>query len=260
MSACLAIFLERKDKRINLIIAKKIRYLPIKTHTPMKKLILSLTFLSIFGISCQQDDPPTPVAIVKYMSLSAGSTWNYELVNNLAVTTSTYVLSSTTRDSTINGKSYHVFTNSSGSANEYHNITGNDYYNFRNLPGALGGSSVENIYLKDNAAVGATWSQTYPVTVSGVALNTIITNTITEKGISKTVKGTVYNDVIHVTTAITVTIGAIPLPASALTTNIHFYYAPKFGLIQSSNVINLNYAGIIDNTNQQTSLVSANIK
>lgn len=226
----------------------------------MKKLILGLTFLSIFGISCQPDDPIAPVAIVKYMSLTAGNTWNYELVNSVSTTTSTYVLTSTSRDSTINGKSYHVFTSSSGSANEYHNITGNDYYNFRNLPGALGGSSVENVYLKDNAAVGASWSQTYPVTVSGVALNVIITNTIAEKGISKTVKGTVYSDVIHVTTAITVTIGGIPLPASALTTDIHFYYAAKFGMIQSSNVINLNYAGFIDNTNQQTSLVSANIK
>ncbi len=226
----------------------------------MKKLILGATFLSIFGISCQPEDPIAPVVVVKYMSLTAGSTWNYELVNNVSTTTSTYVLTSTSRDSTINGKSYHVFTNSSGSANEYHNITANDYYNFRNLPGALGGSSVENIYLKDNAAVGASWSQTYPVTVSGVALNVVITNTIAEKGISKTVKGTGYNDVIHVTTAITVTIGGIPLPASALTTNIHFYYAGKFGMIQSSNVINLNYAGFIDNTNQQTSLVSANIK
>ena len=195
------------------------------------------------------------------MSFTAGSTWNYELVNSVGVvTTSTYVLTSTTRDSTINGKSYHVFTNSSGSANEYYNINGNDYYNFRNLPSAFGGSSVENIYLKDNAAVGSTWNQTYPVTVSGVALNVVITNTIAEKGISKTVKGTVYNDVIHITTAITVTIGGIPLPANALITNIHFYYAGKFGLIQSSNVINLNYASIIDNTNQQTSLISSNIK
>ncbi len=224
----------------------------------MKQLLLSILTVSILGISCQKSDAPTPAAAVKYMSLTAGSTWNYELTDNKLVTTTPFTITSTSKDSTINGKSYHVFTNSNGSANEYYNITGNDYYNFRSLPSALGGASVENIYLKDNAAVGASWSQSYPVTVTGVALNASLTNTITEKGISKIVKGVTYKDVIHVTT--TVAIIGLPLPPGALTTDIHSYYAAKFGLIQSVNKISLNYAGIVNNTDQQTNLITTNIK
>ena len=226
----------------------------------MKKVIFTLLAVSMFGISCKKSDPPAPVTPDKYMSLTAGSTWNYELINNLLVTTTPFILTSTTKDSTSNGRLYHVFTNSSGSANEYYNITGNDYYNFRNLPASLGGTSLENIYLKDNAAVGTSWVQSAPVTVSGFALVITLTNSITEKGISKIVKGVTYNDVIHVTTTMAVTVSGIPLPAGALTTNIHYYYARKFGLIQSINKINLNYSGITDNTDQQTNLNSANIK
>lgn len=226
----------------------------------MKKIILSILTLAIFGISCKKDDPPAPVVPPKFMSLTAGSTWNYELINNKIPVTTPFTLTSTSKDSVINGKTYHVFTNSSGSANEYYNITGNDYYNFRNLPSVLGGSSVENIYLKDNALAGASWAQVYPVTVSGIALNVTITNTITAKGISKTVKGTVYNNVIHVTTKLDISLGGIPLPAGALTTDIQSFYAEKFGMIQTINKINLNYSGITDNTDQQTNLNSADIK
>lgn len=226
----------------------------------MKIITLCLLTVTIVGISCQKNDPPTPAPTVKYMSLTASSTWNYELVNNILSTTSPFTLTSTSKDSTINGRSYHVFTNSSGSANEYYNITGNDYYNFRSFPAAFGGSNVEYIYLKDNAVVGANWSQTFPITVTGIALNVSLTNTITEKGISKTVKGTTYNDVIHVTTTMAVTLGGLPLPAGALTTDIQSYYAGKFGMIQSINKINLNFSGVIDNTDQLTNLNSAIIK
>jgi len=226
----------------------------------MKNKILSFLALAITAISCEKNDNPTPPPVPdKYMSYTAGSTWNYELVNNVTSTTSTFTLTSTSRDSTSSGKSYHVFTNSSG-ANEYYNLTGNDYYNFRTLSAALGGSSIETNYLKDNAAVGATWAQSFPVVASGFALNITLTGTITEKGISKTVKGTTYNDVIHVTTVMTISVGGVPLPAAALVTDIQSFYSPKFGMIQTVNKINLNYAGIVDRTDQLTSLISATIK
>ncbi len=227
----------------------------------MKNIILIILTILITEISCQKSYPPDPpAAIFKYMSLTPGSIWNYELTDNRLAAASLFTITSTGKDSSINGRSYHVFTNSSGSANEYYNITGNDYYNFRSLPSALGGANVENIYLKDNAAVGSNWSQSYPITVSGFALNATLTNTITEKGISKTVKGISYNDVIHVTTTVAVTVSGIPLPSGALTTDIQTYYAGKFGMVQSINIINLNFSGITDSTNQQTNLVSANIK
>ncbi|MEP7111529.1 MAG: hypothetical protein ABI760_26275, partial [Ferruginibacter sp.] len=209
---------------------------------------------------CPNSRRPPAVVDVKYMSLTSGSTWNYELIDILPAITTPFSINSTSNDSTINGKSYHVYSNNSGSGNEYYNITGNEYYNFRKLPLALGGSSVENIYLKDNVAAGDSWSQSYPIMVSGIALNAALTNTITEKGISKTVKGVTYNNVIHVITTIAVSFSGVPLPASALVTDIQSFYAPKFGMIQSINKINFNYSGISSNTNQQTNLNTADIK
>ncbi|MCW3092472.1 MAG: hypothetical protein JWP81_3541 [Ferruginibacter sp.] len=226
----------------------------------MKKLILSLVVVSVIGFSCSKSDPAPPGTTSNYMTLTAGSTWNYESIDILPAITTTYTITSTNRDSVIMGKTYHVFTNSNGSANEYYNISGNDYYNFRNLPAALGGSSAEIHYLNDNAMVGASWNQSVPATVSGISFTATLTNTVTEKGISKVVKGVTYNDVIHVTTTIGVSIGGIPLPASALTTDIQSFYARKFGLIQSTNKINLNYAGVTSNTNQQTNLNTADLK
>jgi len=193
------------------------------------------------------------------MSLTAGSSWNYELINNAAPSTTTFKLTSTSRDSTINGKAYHVYTNSR-SGNEYYNITGNDYLNFRSLPAAIGGSFVEYIYLKDNAAAGASWSQSFAVTANGFPINATLNNTVTAKGITKVVKGITYNNVYHVTTTLSVSVSGFPIPASGLSTDIQTFYAEKFGVIQSINKINLNYLGITDNTDQQTNLISADIK
>jgi len=226
----------------------------------MKKANYYLLLFVTFAVSCQNDDIPAPATPDAYMSLTTGSTWNYEVVNNLTTNTSTYTLTATSKDSAIGGKTYRVVTNSSGSGNEYYNITGNDYNNFRKLPTALGSSNVVFNYLKDNAAIGTSWVQAYPVTVSGVSLNATLTNTVTQKGISKTVKGIAYKDVIQVNTAIAVSIGPLPLPAGALTSDIQSFYAPKVGLIQTVNKVNLNYAGITDNTDQLTNLVSATIK
>ncbi|MEO6732172.1 MAG: hypothetical protein ABIN01_13225 [Ferruginibacter sp.] len=228
----------------------------------MKKVILSIVTLSIFAFSCQKNDSAAPPSSTeKYMSLTVGSTWNYELINNTApIGTSTFTLTSSGKDSTINGKTYHVFTNSSGTANEYFNISGNDYYTFRSLPPALGTTSVEYLYLKDNAAAGTSWSQSFPITLSGVALNANLINTITQKGLTKIVKGVTYNDVIHVTTTVSATFMGIPLPASAIQTDIQSFYAGKYGMVQSINKINVNYAGITNNSDQQTNLNTANIK
>jgi len=227
----------------------------------MKKIIFTILTATLLGISCKKEDSPDPVPVptFKFMSLTAGSSWNYELINNVIPSTSTFTLTSTSRDSTINGKAYHVFMNSR-SSNEYYNITGNDYLNFRSLPLAIGGSFVEYIYLKDNAAAGASWSQSFAVSAGGIPINATLNNTITAKGITKVVKGITYNNVIHVTTTLSVNAGGFPIPSSGLSTDIQTFYAEKFGIIQSINKINLNYLGFTDNTDQQTSLISADIK
>ncbi len=221
----------------------------------MKKSLIPIFAFLALTISCKKKSNPVVVASA-YMSMTVNSTWNYEQINNISAVTSLFTLTSTNRDSTIGGKAYHVYTNSSGSANEYYNITGNDYYTFRFLGVNAGGATVENIYLKDNASVGASWSQNVPVTFSGVPLTITITNSIAEKGISKTVKGITYADVIHVTT----TMAVAGLPPGALTTDIQSYYARKYGVIENKYKVQLNYSGVVQNTDQLTSLKTADIK
>jgi hypothetical protein len=226
----------------------------------MKKVIICLLAISSGIFACKKTTvaPPPPDA-VKYMSFTANSTWNYELTDNLNPSTSSYTITSTDRDSTVNGKAYHVFSNSAG-ANQYYFLSGSDYYSFQNLPATLGGTLFENIYLKDNAAVNTSWSQNYSVTTSGVPLTITIVNIITEKGLSKTVNNIAYTDVIHVTSTFAVSAFGIPLPAGAVTTDVQSFYAKKYGLIQSVNKINIDYSGIVSHTDQQTILISANIK
>lgn len=216
----------------------------------MKKTFWAILALLLTGISCKKSHSD-PIDTPKYMDFTAGTSSKYQVINNLTAAVTTYTVTSTNRDSTINGKAYHVFTNSTGSPNEYYNITGNDYYTFRSLGAALANLTVENIYLKDNAAAGASWSQVVNLPLSGVpgTVPATITNTIAEKGISRTVNSIVYTNVIHVTTTISVQ----GLPAGSLNTDIQSYYAPKSGLIESKNKLNAPILTI--NVDQNTILL-----
>lgn len=197
---------------------------------------LAFLALLVAGISCKKSSSGNQQPLVDpYMSQAAGNSWTYEQVNNITTLISTNIVTSTNRDSTINGKSYHVFTNSSGAVNDYYNITGNDYFTFRNLV-ALGSSSVEHIYLKDNASAGTSWNQTITIApFSGVPTTVplTITNTIAEKNITRNINGKTYDNVIHITT----TLSSSGLPPGSLTTDIQTYYAPKYGMIESRNKI-----------------------
>jgi hypothetical protein len=204
----------------------------------MKKTFLGVLALLAFGISCKKSGSTTdPAPSVKFMSLDAGNTWDYQITNNLTSTSTTNKVISTSKDSSIGGKNYHVFTNSNGAANTYYNITGSDYWTFANLGLAGSGLTVENIYLKDNAAVNDSWDKSLTVPVTGFpnGIPVTFTNKIAAKGISRTVSGKAYTEVIHVTTTAVVQ----GLPAGSLTTDIQSYYAPKVGLIESKNKISL---------------------
>lgn len=219
----------------------------------MKKLLIPLFGLFFLTNSCKKKTTAEPVPEDKFMSLTAASSWNYTQMNNLTGIAGFYTLTSTSRDSTANGRSYHVFTNSGG-ANEYYAISGTDYFTFRTLGANFGGSSTELNYLKTSPAVGSGWTQTVPVTVSGIPLNVTLTNTITEKGIQKVVSGKIYYNVIHVTTGMT-------LPGATVVTDIHSYYTPKVGLIYNTNKINITVPGFpAQTTDQTTTLITSDIK
>lgn len=123
----------------------------------MKTIILTFLVLSTLAISCSKDKVSLAVPSSSYISATANSTWNYQVRDNNTASSINYTLTSTSRDSTINSKTYHVFTNSAG-GNNYYNITGNTYYTFQALPLSISATAVENIYLKDNLKVNDTWN------------------------------------------------------------------------------------------------------
>ena len=228
----------------------------------MKKILLAFLVISIATISCKKDkSTPAIVTTENYMSLTTNSTWQYKTINNLIVNgdSVSYTVTSTNRDSAINSKPYHIFTATNG-PNQYRNITGNDYYTFQALPAALGGSAVETIYLKDNVPANGSWSQLYNITASGIPVTINLINTVAEKGISRTVNGIAYTDVIHVTTTLSVSLLGSPLPTDAVITDIQNYYAKKVGMIESKNKISINYMGIKNDADQLTTLKLADIK
>ncbi len=224
----------------------------------MKKTIIAILLGSIGLISCKKETSVPTVVAANYMSLTANNSWNYEITDNILMDSVGYTLLSTNKDSSINGKVYHIFTKTA-SANQYYNITGNDYYTFQNLPAASGANSIESIYLKDNVSVNGNWSQSYTIKTSGIPLTINLLNSIAEKNISLTVNGITYTDVIHVTTSLSASVLGIPLPSSAISTDIQTYFAKKVGMIMAKNKISINYAGNTDNIDESTYLKSATV-
>lgn len=221
----------------------------------MKKLIIPACILA-FGLAACSKDDPAPAAD-KYMTISTNSRWIYDVTTDpgtAGASTFQDTVTVSPTDTSINGRSYRIFTHSGGGSDYYH-ISGSDYYRFQQASGGGLDLSIEELYLKDNAAVGANWSQTVNVPVTGVGtLPVTLTNSILEKGGSKVVNGVTYNNVIAVKTDITVT----GLPPGTITSNIRSYYAPVVGLIQGDYQVSIPLAGVDVNT--QTLLKTADIR
>lgn len=227
----------------------------------MRRIAILLLALAAVGSSCKKEDTQTPVPTPeeKYMNYNSGSEWNIETVNDASTSpvTITYKLTAANRDSSINAKDYHVYTNSIG-PNEYYYNSGNDYYNYRVLSPGLGGGAAEILYLKDNAAVGTEWSQTFPVTISGVPISATFTNKIEERGTTKTVNSVEYKDVIKVKT--TLQIAGIPFQTT-ITTDVYKYYAPGVGPITERTAIDISSLGTpLYNFEEDKRLLSATLQ
>ena len=220
----------------------------------MKKLPFAALFLCFACLSCDKDDDPAPDPTTDvYLSTTAGNTWTYEETNNTPPTsTVTYTVIATNKpDTIINTHPYRIFTNSLRGS-EYYYLSGANYYTFRGLPASAGGSKIESLYLKSDAAVNASWSDVISLTTPLGAVPVTLTYTVREKRISKTVNGITYDNVIHLG-------GTLSAPApfnTGLTSDLHGYYAPKYGLIQSEIMINHTVAGI--NVNVVTKLKTTN--
>ena len=229
----------------------------------MKKIIISALFIASMATSCKKDDNGT-AGISKFITTTPGTSWNYQSTDNSTSTISTYTRTSTSRDTTISSKLYHVFTNTdaNGTTDAYYNNTGNDYYQFSTL--AAGLDPIDLHYLNDAAVAGTGWNQSFSVPVPnspipGLMLTVRMNYSVVEKGTSLVVNGKTYNDVVKVKTDITID----PVFGLSVTTtsNIYNYYAPKYGLIKSdfNLVASLNGSEVI-NTNTTDILMSSSIQ
>lgn len=228
----------------------------------MKKLLLGLLLPVYFGIgSCKKENNNVP-ATVKFMSFAAGNEWVYESTDNSSGATQTDTVKATGNDSVANGRNYKVYSNTGG-PNEYYNNTGSDYYTFRSLQTSFIDTSLEVLYLKDDLAVNGTWEQNVAFSVeffgTQIPLVLKLSNKIAQKGITKIVNGVTYSDVTDVQTVLSV-IGVPALVSYSLTSDIHYYYAPKIGQLENKTVINFSASGLSPTTvNQKTELQSSTI-
>ncbi|MEO8820311.1 MAG: hypothetical protein ABI267_10325 [Ginsengibacter sp.] len=222
------------------------------------------TFLYLFSIvlifsACKKSGsgsttPPTNT----YANVSTGSSWNYQQIDSSGATpkTTNYTITSTANDTTINTRKYHVYNYSYGGS-QYLSNSANEYYQFDSIP-VTGGSYIERLYLKDNVSAGTTWSQNFNLNIpqSPVPISLMVTNTLVAKGISMTVNGVPYSDVIHVSTSLS----SVLFPANSFISNIDSYYAPKVGLIENTSKVQLDFSGLTENLNTKTELMSSDLK
>jgi len=225
----------------------------------MKTTISFLSLILIFSACKKNDSDSTPKSdSYVYVNTNAASSWNYQQTDSSVATptTSNYTVTSSPNDTTINNRKYHVYNYSYGGS-QYLSNSGSDYYQFDSIPVA-GGSNIERLYLEDNISTGNTWTQNFNLTIPDFPLpvSLLVTNKIVEKGISRTVNGITYINVIHVSTSLSSSL----IPSSSFISAIDSYYAPQFGLIENTSKINLNYSGLTENVNTATELMSSDLK
>ena len=223
----------------------------------MKRPLMFLAIVIIIS-ACKKDDTSkntTPPDV--YVNTATGSSWTYHQTDLTGIKPpSDYTLTSTSNDTTINSRKYHVYEYSYGGS-EYLALDGHDYYQYDSIP-IKGGINIERLYLNDNASIGDTWKQDFYLNIPNFPLAVPLTlqNKIAEKGISRTVNGKSFSNVFHVTT----TLSSLGIPSSALSSNIDSYYAPGYGLIENTTIIQLNYSGFLENINLKTELTSSELK
>lgn len=220
-----------------------------------KSLFIFLSVILVLTAGSCKKKKGAVVDLGDYQPITTGSEWNYTVTGTGS---GTYKITSTGRDTSVNGKTYKVMTNSAG-PNEYYNKTGNDYFRFAKLA-EFNNQSVELLYLNDNLAVNQTWVETKTINVNvtgfgNVPVTAVFTFTVAAKGISHTVNGVVFKDVIKITAVpVFSAFGSVILNTS----DLQYFYARKAGLINSKTILSIPLASV--NANSETTLTSYTIK
>ncbi|MGV3541416.1 MAG: hypothetical protein ACO1OQ_16490 [Rufibacter sp.] len=184
----------------------------------MNKLRTLLLWCLVAGLltSCgDKDDEPT--ASLDYAPSTAGSTWTY---GGAATYTNTAL--GTTK--TMNGKTFHEFETKQGTSKTaaYLSKENGVYTSMGSDPRAAG---VEMTVLKEHEPVGATWTQT--AVVNGVTTN--YTYTIVGKGVTKTVGGKEFKEIIQVKLETVFTFMGMEVPAPVA----NYYHAKGIGMVMA---------------------------
>lgn len=209
-------------------------------HLPGIKTFAVIICATLLLAGCKKDSNDQTSSTTDYSPMTAGSTWTYQ-----SSAGGSYTLTATSRDTVALGRTYKVFTSTTG-VNSYYAKSGNDYYRFGNIPG-ITANGFEELYLKDNQDVNALWQTTQSVTVPGAPfpVDIALKYTIKEKGISRTVNNKTYNDVVHVRLDLSnIFLGSLG--------GGDFYYANKVGMIENSIIINYQGQQVVNSTETLT--------
>lgn len=221
------------------------------------KTVVYLVAVTLIFSACKKNNSNSSVSTDVYLNTTQGSSWSYTQTDKSGTKPpSNYTVTSSSKDTTINSRKYHVYDYSYGGS-EYLGVDGHDYYQYDSIP-VSGGINIERLFLKDNASAGTTWNQDFSLTIPGVPLPVPLTvsNKIAEKGINRTVNGTNYSNVIHVSTSLSSGL----IPSSSFSSSIDSYYAPRYGLIENTTVIHLDYLGLTEDINVNTELTGSSLK
>jgi hypothetical protein len=197
----------------------------------MKKILSGALVLSLFMLSCSKDDDGGGSTTTTYLSITPGQTRSFEVKDSISGNLSSITQTSTNRDTSVNGRSYHVFNNSDGSF-EYYAVAGSEYYTLFNLPATISTQPIELLYLKSNGSINSTWTQNISFTVPGfpIPIPVTFTHTIKEKGLTKTYGAITHNNVIRVETKISSSLASI-------NSDIQTYVAPNYGVVNITTYI-----------------------
>lgn len=228
----------------------------LKTHVMKNLLYLVVVLFIVQGCKKDKSNPGPDKPDPSYINVADGSQWTYHQINSSdgAPVESDYTITSTSKDTSVNSQSYHVYTYSFGGS-QYLGKSDGDYYQFTDF--AQAGQAFAWLYLKSNAQVNANWSQNESITDpgSGISIPIKVNNVVTEIG-ARTVNGISYENVVHVKT----TLSSSLIPADNFKTDVNSYYASAIGLIENTTSVDIDYMGFTLKVNVQTTLKSVSLK
>ncbi len=180
--------------------------------------------------ACKKDkseERPYKGNVCDYAPYTNGSSFTFYNITSTGDTT-IYTLEGK-GDSLLNGQAWLVMQEQSSGEKTLFRCGNGDYEQLADYSGFPGGPAdpVRNVYLRESMNLGGSWTETILVDLPVFGkVNLTLTNTIMQKGTSKTVLGQRFENVIGVRTDF-----SVPpiLPAETLFTR---YFAKGVGMIQ----------------------------